>query len=655
MSADGGESMDDELGEEVRRIPSIVSDTTDVMPAAPTGEDCVICLVPMTSDCVRTPCGHYFHEACLDQYLVSRRQDDPSRSAPRPRCPVCRGSMRRPLPIEAASTSGLRIEVTDLPQVGGYCHFDRGYTFLDLGGFQTPGMLYVQTCNEDRRTPTTNVMWTLQVAVRVIVHLNFRSEGHVNDTGVNSWLGSGGWHRSRSVRSAVTSGFPNGPYSGPVYSKCCEAGSRVELMGSNTWEGVYFVFVQVENPRPNIMRLFREAPPPPEAEEQEDAAAYLLRPEWFMMVAPQLQRLSQTQAGDRMPQQEGADDDLQGEESQPEPEASPGAEEAAPEPRWEEAVEDHSRGEPEQSRGTTLTVPPRRSARGRAAEPSASSTNAAASAVAAASGVLRAAAATAASSSAGEAGLRNSQARTSRHSRLAALSQAVSRDPASTDEAADADMPAAVAPEASGTSAAPGRVLTRVTPRRQRPDAHPSTSRSSAVAAATPQPPGQPRGSAAAVATRVTRRSGQWAARGSMAHELQGGSAAARLLGEPCTHDSSRQHEATSGSSAAQGAAAASIEASAGSVPTRGHSLPTRRDRSPANGRPRLSPHPPADAAAASRTPTPRRLRASRAGGAGQVRDTSEPRARSTSTRLSIPGAVPSRSEQESDVDMTHF
>ena len=40
--------------------------------------------------------------------------------------------------------------------------------------------------------------------------------------------------------------MPNGPYSGPVYSKRCAPGT-IELMGSNTWEGTYFVFVQVEH------------------------------------------------------------------------------------------------------------------------------------------------------------------------------------------------------------------------------------------------------------------------------------------------------------------------------------------------------------------------------------------------------------------------
>ena len=46
------------------------------------------------------------------------------------------------------------------------------------------------------------------------------------------------------MRSACSSGIPNGPYQGPVYSKECEPGT-IELNGSHTWEGVYFVFVEM--------------------------------------------------------------------------------------------------------------------------------------------------------------------------------------------------------------------------------------------------------------------------------------------------------------------------------------------------------------------------------------------------------------------------
>jgi len=39
---------------------------------------------------------------------------------------------------------------------------------------------------------------------------------------------------------------PNGPYSGPVFSKTFAQG-EVRLSGSGTWEGVYFVFIELED------------------------------------------------------------------------------------------------------------------------------------------------------------------------------------------------------------------------------------------------------------------------------------------------------------------------------------------------------------------------------------------------------------------------
>jgi len=164
-------------------------------------------------------------------------------AAQRARCPICRGSLRLPLAVEARATSGRPIEVVDVPCVGGYCHFDRGYTFTSLGSFQKPGMLYVHTSNDDRRTPSSEVMWVVESQVRTAVHLNFRSEHHVGSTGVERWLCSRGWRRNPNLASTVSTGIPNGPYSGPIYSKECEPGI-IELMGSNTWEGVYFVFIE---------------------------------------------------------------------------------------------------------------------------------------------------------------------------------------------------------------------------------------------------------------------------------------------------------------------------------------------------------------------------------------------------------------------------
>lgn len=71
----------------------------------------------------------------------------------------------------------------------------------------------------------------------------------------------------------MSTGVPNGPYTGPVYSKAFDPGD-VKLMGSNTWEGTYFVFLQVGEPPdadaeadPEVDA--REAGPEPEVETRE--------------------------------------------------------------------------------------------------------------------------------------------------------------------------------------------------------------------------------------------------------------------------------------------------------------------------------------------------------------------------------------------------
>merc|ERR1711998_759258 len=50
-------------------------------------------------------------------------------------------------------------------------------------------------------------------------------------------------------RSAVSTGFPNGLYSGPVHGKQCTAG-QIDLMGSNCKEGTYMVFVELPTAAP---------------------------------------------------------------------------------------------------------------------------------------------------------------------------------------------------------------------------------------------------------------------------------------------------------------------------------------------------------------------------------------------------------------------
>mmetsp|Transcript_36067 Transcript_36067/g.64783 ORF Transcript_36067/g.64783 Transcript_36067/m.64783 type:complete len:353 (-) Transcript_36067:67-1125(-) len=224
-------------------LPQSARRNIDIVSAAPTGEDCVICLGKIEEECARTSCGHHFHKECIEKYLVmnNKKQLFHDRFPFVARCPICRASLLVPLPVEATASSGRQIEVVEVPPVGAFCHLDRHYTFRSLGGFQRPGMFYVLTCNEDRKTFSSKVMWTLTASRNVAVHLNFRSDGHVVRTG--SWLQKQGWKRNTSLQSTVSSGIPNGPYSGPVFSRCFPPG-KIELMGSNTWEGVYFVFVE---------------------------------------------------------------------------------------------------------------------------------------------------------------------------------------------------------------------------------------------------------------------------------------------------------------------------------------------------------------------------------------------------------------------------
>ncbi|KAL3933174.1 MAG: hypothetical protein SGPRY_000399 [Prymnesium sp.] len=198
----------------------LVSESAD-----PREEDCAVCLAPMTERCVRTPCGHYFHKDCLEQYSLVARE--PGR---RTRCPLCRSSLQAVLPVEASASSGRAIEVVNVPKPGEPCHIDRPYAFRSLGGFASkPRMLYVFTSNDDRKTPHSEVMWTIRCSMPVTIHLNFRSDRHADAVR----------HCANSYRCA-TSGCH-----GPVYSRSFPAGV-IPLYGSNTWEGTYFVFVEME-------------------------------------------------------------------------------------------------------------------------------------------------------------------------------------------------------------------------------------------------------------------------------------------------------------------------------------------------------------------------------------------------------------------------
>jgi len=215
--------------------PSLADGTTE---EASQQDDCPICLAPLVGDCATTLCGHRFHAACLEQHL--QLGDEKARM----RCPMCRRSMRAPSPVEASSTSGRYLEVVDVPRGGDRCHFDRNYRFISLGGFASrQSMMYLMTSNEDKRTPVESVMWILETTVPVIVYLNFRSSRHLTTTGVLRWLKAEAWKQS-SLQSTVSSGIPNGPYSGPVYCRSFDPG-EIKLMGCNCQEGTYFVFIEV--------------------------------------------------------------------------------------------------------------------------------------------------------------------------------------------------------------------------------------------------------------------------------------------------------------------------------------------------------------------------------------------------------------------------
>merc|ERR1711998_548199 len=177
--------------------------------------------------------------------------------------------------VQAVASSGRPITVTAVPGVGQRCHLDRGYTFTDLGDFKQPNMLYLMTSNSDKSTPVSQVMWSLHTAVPVTVHINFRSQQHA--AAAKAWLQAQGWGLNLLTRSTVSTGIPNGPYSGPVYSKQCTAG-QIDLMGSNCKEGTYLVFVEIPTAAPAA------APQPasdskPEAHQKQQPQSPAMTPE----------------------------------------------------------------------------------------------------------------------------------------------------------------------------------------------------------------------------------------------------------------------------------------------------------------------------------------------------------------------------------------
>jgi len=155
--------------------------------------------------------------------------------------------------VTAVAMSGKRIEVLDgVPETGSSCHFDRDYTFSSLGDFASrEGMRYVMTPNDDRKTAADDVMWRLDIRVPAIVYVNFRSTRHVQEIREHDWLEQDGWQLQPGFKSTVSDGYPNGPYSGPVFAKSVHPKNRqhiMNLMGSNFYEGTYFVFVELVSP-----------------------------------------------------------------------------------------------------------------------------------------------------------------------------------------------------------------------------------------------------------------------------------------------------------------------------------------------------------------------------------------------------------------------
>ena len=177
------------------------------------------------------------------------------------------------------STTGRRLGLRALPYAGDMCHYDREYTFVSLGGFDqlTPRPVFLMASNDDRRTSRAQLMWKIALkrlplgqpsgsgahvrrVVRVFV--NFRSEAHVVNGGAAEWLDRDGWRRREEIEPTSSSGVPNGPYTGPVYSMEVDTAvdggdadddsdrTSVALYGSDTWEGVYFVFVQLLTDQP---------------------------------------------------------------------------------------------------------------------------------------------------------------------------------------------------------------------------------------------------------------------------------------------------------------------------------------------------------------------------------------------------------------------
>lgn len=59
--------------------------------APASADDCPICMCTLTQKCVRTPCGHHFHEGCLQRYFRTVKKEREKGYGVK--CPMCRSSM----------------------------------------------------------------------------------------------------------------------------------------------------------------------------------------------------------------------------------------------------------------------------------------------------------------------------------------------------------------------------------------------------------------------------------------------------------------------------------------------------------------------------------------------------------------------------------
>lgn len=153
-----------------------------------------------------TACGHSFHAACLDHYFQTLWHP-----GQRPRCPCCRSPVHAVRPIEVRAKSDRALEVTSVPAVGGRCHFDRNYCFLDLGDFAKANMVYVLSSNDDRKTPATHVMCIVEANQPCSIHLNYRSEHHVEAGHQETWLGAKGFVRNGDLPQQSAVAYPMAP------------------------------------------------------------------------------------------------------------------------------------------------------------------------------------------------------------------------------------------------------------------------------------------------------------------------------------------------------------------------------------------------------------------------------------------------------------